>query len=79
VSYPILVPDDQPSGSEIYLSAWLIRPGERVEAGEVVAEIMTEKVNLEIATPVSGTVESLLVREGDQVSPGQMIAEVHEA
>jgi pyruvate/2-oxoglutarate dehydrogenase complex dihydrolipoamide acyltransferase (E2) component len=78
VNYPVLVPDST-GGSEIYLSAWLVRPGERVEAGDIIAEIMTEKVNLEITAPVSGTIESLMVGEGQLVNAGQMIAEVNEA
>jgi 2-oxoisovalerate dehydrogenase E2 component (dihydrolipoyl transacylase) len=78
VSYPVLVPD-QTGGSEITLSAWLVRPGGRVEAGDIIAEVMTEKVNVEITSPISGTIESLLVGEGEQVHPGQMIAEIYEA
>jgi pyruvate/2-oxoglutarate dehydrogenase complex dihydrolipoamide acyltransferase (E2) component len=78
MSYPVLVPD-QTGGSEITLSAWLVQPGGRVEAGDIIAEIMTEKVNVEITSPVSGTIESLLVGEGEMVHPGQMIAEVNEA
>lgn len=61
-------------GAEITLGAWLKRPGDRVEEGEVIAEALTEKVNVEIPSPASGVLEALLVNEGDVVSAGQPIA-----
>ena len=74
MSQEIVVPELGALTSEITLGAWLKQPGERVEAGEVVAELITEKVNTEIQAPTSGTVEALLVNEGDIVQVGQAIA-----
>jgi pyruvate/2-oxoglutarate dehydrogenase complex dihydrolipoamide acyltransferase (E2) component len=39
-------------------------------------EVLTDKVNAEIPSPVSGVVEELLLEEGDPVKPGQPIARV---
>ena len=74
MSQEIVVPELGEVSSEITLGAWLKEPGERVEAGEVVAELITEKVNTEIQTPFGGVVEELLVDEGDVVVVGQVIA-----
>ncbi|OWT62101.1 biotin/lipoyl-containing protein [Candidimonas nitroreducens] len=54
--------------------AWHKKVGDRVEQGEIVAEIMTDKVNLEIESSASGTVQALLVQEEDSVRVGQELA-----
>jgi pyruvate/2-oxoglutarate dehydrogenase complex dihydrolipoamide acyltransferase (E2) component len=74
VSQDIVVPDLGEAPTEITLSTWLKQPGESVKAGEVVAEVMTEKVNTEVASPADGVVEALLAEEGQVVAVGQPIA-----
>ena len=74
MSQEVVVPDFGEVTSEITFGAWLKQPGEVVQAGEVIAEVITEKVNAEIPSPVSGTVEELLVEEGEVVVVGQPIA-----
>ena len=61
---------------EITVGAWSKQQGEHVDEGETLVEARTDKVNAEIPSPVSGTVEELLVHEGEQVSAGQPIARV---
>ena len=51
------------------------RPGERVERGQVVAEVEIEKAVLEIESPVSGVVAWSLP-EGSEVEPGTVILRV---
>jgi 2-oxoglutarate dehydrogenase E2 component (dihydrolipoamide succinyltransferase) len=79
VSQDIVVPDLGEAATEITLSTWLKQPGESVKAGEVVAEVMTEKVNTEVASPADGVVEALLAQEGQVVAVGQPIARVRSA
>jgi pyruvate dehydrogenase E2 component (dihydrolipoyllysine-residue acetyltransferase) len=62
--------------TEITLGSWLKAAGDRVEAGEPVAEALTDKVNAEIESPISGVIEELLVSEGAAVASGQPIARV---
>ena len=62
--------------SEITLGTWLKAPGDRVAAGEPVAEALTDKVNAEIESPFAGVIEELLVPEGAEVASGQPIARV---
>ena len=61
---------------EITVGAWSKQAGEHVDEGETLMEAHTDKVNAEIPSPLSGTIEELLVGEGDQVTAGQPIAKV---
>jgi pyruvate/2-oxoglutarate dehydrogenase complex dihydrolipoamide acyltransferase (E2) component len=61
---------------EITVGSWSKRKGDHVAEGETLVEVLTDKVNAEIPSPVSGVVEELLLEEGDPVRPGQPIARV---
>jgi 2-oxoisovalerate dehydrogenase E2 component (dihydrolipoyl transacylase) len=71
----ILMPD-LAGAEEITVGAWSKKKGEHVAEGETLMEALTDKVNAEIPSTVSGTVEELLLAEGDHVKPGQPIARV---
>src|SRR5919205_1075300 len=45
-------------------------PGDRVERDEAIVEVMTDKINAEIPSPVAGVVEQIVVSEGDVVPVG---------
>lgn len=53
---------------------WIVKEGQRVKEYESVVEIMTEKVNVEIPSPTTGTIIKLLAREGQVVKVGEPIA-----
>lgn len=61
---------------EITVGAWSKKRGERIDEGETLMEVHTDKVNAEIPSPVTGVVEDLLLEVGDPVKPGQAIARV---
>ena len=65
---------DLEGAEEITVGAWSKKKGEHVAEGETLMEALTDKVNAEIPSPVSGMVEELLLAEGDPVKPGQPIA-----
>ena len=71
----ILMPD-LAGAEEITVGAWSKKKGEHVHEGETLMEALTDKVNAEIPSPVTGMVEELLLKEGDAVKPGQTIARV---
>lgn len=71
----ILMPDLE-GAEEITVGAWSKKKGDHVAEGETLMEALTDKVNAEIPSPVSGMVEELLLAEGDPVHPGQPIARV---
>jgi len=75
VSTDVVMPDLQ-GAEEIVIGAWVKKEGDHVTEGETIVEARTDKVNAEIPSPVSGTVEALLVQEGEQVTAGQPIARV---
>lgn len=74
-SREILMPDLE-GAEEITVGAWSKKKGDHVAEGETLMEALTDKVNAEIPSPVSGTVDELLLEEGDPVKPGQPIARV---
>jgi len=53
---------------------WLKKEGERVEEGEPLLEVMTDKVSMEVEAPVSGILRGVLAHEGDVVPVVQTIA-----
>lgn len=74
--YDIPVPRIEGAQSEIVVAAWLKQPGDPVRAGEIVAEVSTDKVNVEIASPVTGVLEAILAGEGATVVEGTPLARV---
>ncbi len=75
VSTEVVMPDLQ-GAEEIVIGAWVKKAGDHVDEGETIVEARTDKVNAEIPSPLSGTIEELLVGEGEQVTAGQPIAKV---
>ncbi|GAC1370625.1 MAG: pyruvate dehydrogenase complex dihydrolipoamide acetyltransferase [Ktedonobacteraceae bacterium] len=58
------------------ITRWLKKPGDKVKKGEVVAEVETDKANMEIESFSAGVLEQILVKEGETVAIGQPIATV---
>lgn len=54
--------------------AWRKRPGDRIERGDIIAEIETDKANVEVECFIPGTLERILVEEGRKVPVGTPIA-----
>jgi 2-oxoglutarate dehydrogenase E2 component (dihydrolipoamide succinyltransferase) len=73
------MPDLGEGVKEGTIAAWLRQPGDTVREGEVIAEFMTEKVNVEFPSPASGTIVELLHEEGDVVKTDQVIARLETA
>jgi len=56
------------------LNTWLVSEGESVDVGDIIAEIESEKSNVEIEAQVSGSVKKILVEEGEKVKVGKILA-----
>src|SRR3990172_11742220 len=54
--------------------AWRKRPGERVERGEIIVEVETDKASVEVESFLAGSVETILVDEGLKVPVGTPLA-----
>ena len=55
------------------LATWYVRDGEAVGAGQLVAEVQMDKVDLDVTAPTAGTIR-LAASEGDEVTQGSVIA-----
>ena len=62
----ILMPSLSPTMTEGNLTKWLVKEGDQVKAGDVIAEIETDKATMEVEAVDEGTVEKLLFQEGEQ-------------
>ena len=57
---------------------WVKKEGESVQQDEVIAEIETDKVVLEVVAPVNGTISKIVKQEGEIVNSSELIAEFNE-
>ena len=78
MSEKILVPVLGESINEATVSKWLKKEGDVVEADEPVVELETDKVNLEVPSPVSGTLTEINSKDGSTVEVGAMLGSVSE-
>jgi 2-oxoglutarate dehydrogenase E2 component (dihydrolipoamide succinyltransferase) len=67
------VPDLGESISEGTIYKWLVKEGDTVGQGDVLAELETDKVNLEISAEVEGVISSILRQAGENVAVGEAI------
>jgi len=74
----ILVPALGESITEATVSKWLKSVGEPVDSDEPLVELETDKVNIEVPSPHSGTLHSIQVKEGDTVEVGALLGVVEE-
>ena len=74
----ILVPSLGESITEATVSKWLKEVGEKVDVDEPLVELETDKVNLEVPSPLKGTLSSIKFKEGDTVEVGALLGIVNE-
>lgn len=76
---PIKMPALSPTMEEGTLARWLIKPGDKVQAGDIMAEIETDKATMEFEAVDEGTLASIAVEEGSEgVKVGTVIAMLAE-
>lgn len=75
----IIVPELAESITEGTIAQWLKAPGDKVEKGEDIVELETDKVNVEIPAEASGVLSDILFEEGDTVKVGDVIAKLGQA
>jgi 2-oxoglutarate dehydrogenase E2 component (dihydrolipoamide succinyltransferase) len=78
MSEKILVPILGESITEATVSKWLKNKGDKVEADEPVVELETDKVNLEVPSPVSGVLLEINSKDGTVVEVGALLGTVSE-
>src|SRR3982750_1352849 len=75
----VQVPALGESITEGTLSQWLKKPGEAVAADEAIASLETDKVSVDVPSPIAGGMTEQLVKEGDTVAVGAPIARIDES
>jgi multifunctional 2-oxoglutarate metabolism enzyme len=70
----IITPTGGESVTEGTIIEWSVKVGETVKEGDTVVEISTDKVDMELPAPASGTIAEILAQDGETVSVGQVIA-----
>ena len=78
MSEKILVPVLGESITEATVSKWLKNKGETVDADEPIVELETDKVNLEVPSPVSGKLNEINFKDGSTVKVGEILGLVTE-
>ena len=72
ITFPTLSKDESAEG---VLATWFVRTGESVRAGQVIAEVMVDKVSMDVEAPLDGIV-TCLVEEEAAVPQGSQIARI---
>ena len=75
----ITVPTLGESVTEATVSKWLKSQGEKVIADEPIVELETDKVNVEVPAPISGTLGNIAVKEGETVNVGSLLGTINGA
>ncbi len=74
----ILVPELGESVLEATVSRWLKKEGDSVNVGDVLVELETDKVNLEVGAKSSGVLAKIEVPEGGDVKVGEVLGTIEE-
>jgi 2-oxoglutarate dehydrogenase E2 component (dihydrolipoamide succinyltransferase) len=74
----IMTPALGESVTEATVARWAKKPGEAVRKDEILVELETDKVSLEVAAPADGVLDSIVAEEGATVEPGAILGRVTE-
>jgi 2-oxoglutarate dehydrogenase E1 component len=72
----IVTPTGGESVTEGTILEWSVKVGDPVSDGDTVVEISTDKVDMELPAPVSGTITEILAQDGETVTVGQVIGRI---
>jgi len=76
MSERILVPVLGESVTEATVAKWLKNEGDKVNIDEAIVELETDKVNVEVPSPSSGSIEKISVKEGQTVNVGALLGTI---
>lgn len=75
----ILMPQLGESVTEGTIEKWLVKPGDKVNKYDPIAEVVTDKVNAEIPSSFTGTIKELIAIEGEALQVGTIICSIETA
>ncbi|WP_077603363.1 2-oxoglutarate dehydrogenase complex dihydrolipoyllysine-residue succinyltransferase [Oceanobacillus sojae] len=74
----IKIPELAESITEGTIAEWLVKEGDKVEKGDAIVELETDKVNVEVNSEFTGVVTEIISAEGEDVSVGDTIGKLDE-
>jgi 2-oxoglutarate dehydrogenase E2 component (dihydrolipoamide succinyltransferase) len=74
----IMTPALGESVTEATVARWTKKPGDAVRKDEILVELETDKVSLEVASPADGVLEAITAADGETVVPGALLGRVAE-
>lgn len=74
----VILPDMSEGSKEVTISYWHFEEGDRVEEGEDLVEIATDKSTFNVPAPCSGVLNEVYYEEGDIVEVGEVLANIEE-
>ena len=78
MSEKIIVPVLGESITEATVAKWLKKEGDHVEADEPIVELETDKVNLEVPSPIDGVLSEIISKDGSTVEVGALLGSISE-
>ncbi|MFA9556003.1 dihydrolipoamide acetyltransferase family protein [Evansella sp. AB-rgal1] len=72
----ITMPQLGESVTEGTITKWLVKPGDKVNKYDPLAEVMTDKVNAEIPSSYNGMIEQLIANEDETIAVGEVICTI---
>ena len=79
MSVEVRVPELGESIVDAVVGTWQKHEGDTVQQGDVLLELETDKVNLEVSAGQSGVLQQILKQEGDVVTVGEVLAVIGES
>ncbi len=74
----VILPEIGEGAREATVSYWHFEEGDRIEEGEDLVEIATDKSTLNIPSPCSGVLTEVFFEEGDIIEVGEVLANIEE-
>ena len=74
----VILPEVGEGAREATISYWHFEEGDRIEEGEDLVEIATDKSTINVPAPCSGVLTEVYFEEGDMVEVGEVLANIEE-
>ena len=78
MSEKIVVPSLGESITEATVAKWLKKEGDSVEVDEPIVELETDKVNLEVPSPIDGILSEISSKDGETVEDGALLGSISQ-
>ncbi len=76
--FEVVIPKVGMSVTEVDITKWKVKEGDKVNKGDEIVEIGMEKANTVLTSEVSGIVDEILFKEGDTVKVGEVVCRIKE-